>query len=108
MAAIHEFKAELYKILGHPTRLRILELLRTGEKTVSELQQALDVESSSTSQQLAILRSHQLVDARKQGTNVFYTVRDPLIFELMDIARKIFEHQVASMNSLLEENSGPM
>ena len=108
MAAIHEFKAELYKILGHPTRLRILELLRTGEKTVSELQQALDVESSSISQQLAILRSHQLVDARKQGTNVFYTVRDPLIFELMDIARKIFENQVASMNSLLEDNSGPM
>ncbi|MHB1626746.1 MAG: ArsR/SmtB family transcription factor [Bacilli bacterium] len=103
MAAIHEFKSELFKTLGHPARLRMLELLRTGEKTVGELQQALDLESSSVSQQLSMMRSHQLVDARKHGTNVFYTVRDPLIFELMDIARTIFENRVASMNSLLED-----
>ena len=106
MAALHEFKAELYKMLGHPTRLRILELLRTGEKTVSEIQQTLDIEASSASQQLAIMRSRQLVDTRKMGTKVFYTVRDPLIFELMDIARQIFENQVVSMNSLLDDNRG--
>lgn len=104
---MHEFKAELYKALGHPIRLRILELLRTGEKTVTELQQALDIEASSVSQQLALLRTRQLVDTRKNGTNVFYTVRDPLIFDLLDIARKIFEHQVATMNSLLSAEENP-
>ena len=103
MAALHEFKAELFKTLGHPVRLRILELLNIGEKTVSELQVALDIEASSVSQQLAVMRARQLVDTRKSGSNVFYTVRDPVIFELLAAARQIFEHQVAKMNSLLDE-----
>jgi DNA-binding transcriptional ArsR family regulator len=103
VAALHEFKAELFKVLGHPIRLRILELLNTGERTVSELQDALDIEASSVSQQLAVMRAHHLVDTRKNGTNVFYTVRDPLILELLAVARQIFEHQVAQMNSLLDE-----
>ncbi len=103
MTALHEFKAELFKTLGHPVRLRILEILNTGEKTVSELQMALDIEASSVSQQLALMRARQLVDTRKSGTNVFYAVRDPVIFELLAAARQIFEHQVAKMNSLLDE-----
>ncbi|WP_053958840.1 ArsR/SmtB family transcription factor [Sulfobacillus thermosulfidooxidans] len=103
MSALHEFKAELFRTLGHPIRLKILELLRTGEKTVSEIQHDLNIEASSVSQQLAVMRRGQLVDTRKSGTNVFYSVRDPLIFDLMDIARKIFENQVANMNSLLHE-----
>ncbi|MDA8080183.1 MAG: metalloregulator ArsR/SmtB family transcription factor [Actinomycetota bacterium] len=101
VGALHEFKAELFKALGHPIRLRILELLMSGEKTVSELQAALEIEASSVSQQLSLMRARQLVDARKNGTNVFYTVRDPLIFDLLTIARQIFEHQVAQMSSLL-------
>lgn len=105
MAALHEFKADLFKALGHPVRLRILELLTTGEKTVSELQVALDMEASSVSQQLALMRARQLVDARKRASNVFYTVRDPVIFELLATARQIFEHQVAKMNSLLDEEA---
>lgn len=102
--AMYDFKAELYKTLGHPVRLRILDLLRPGEQTVTELQQALAIEASSVSQQLSVLRSHRLVDARKSGTNVFYTVRDPLVFNLLDIARTIFENQVENMNSLLKAN----
>ncbi len=98
-----DFKAELFKSMGHPTRLRILELLRTGEKTVSELQQNLEIEASSVSQQLSLMRSRQLVDARKQGTSVYYTVRDPLVFTIMDIAREIFQNQVVNMQSMLDE-----
>ncbi len=105
VAALHEFKAELFKALGHPMRLRILELLMSGEKTVSELQAELEIEASSVSQQLSLMRARQLVDARKNGTNVFYTVRDPLIFDLLTIARQIFEHQVAQMSSLLNIDS---
>lgn len=105
MTALHEFKAEYFKALGHPMRLRILELLMSGQKTVSELQAALEVEASSVSQQLSVMRARQLVDAQKIGANVFYTVRDPLVFDLLAIARQIFEHQVAQMSSLLETDS---
>ena len=97
-----EFKTELFKSMGHPTRLRILELLRTGEKTVGELQQSLEIDASSVSQQLSLLRNRQLVDARKQGTNVYYKVRDPLLFAIMDIARELFQHHVENMQSMLE------
>jgi DNA-binding transcriptional ArsR family regulator len=103
MTALHQFKAELFKALGHPVRLRILELLASGEKTVSELQVSLAVEASSVSQQLSLMRARQLVEARKIGTNVFYTVRDPLILELLAIAKQIFEHQLAQLSSLLDD-----
>lgn len=102
-----DFKSELFKAMGHPTRLRILELLRTGEKTVGELQQSLGIEAPTVSQQLSIMRTRQLVDARKQGTSVFYTARDPLIFEIMDIARQIFYNQLTNMQSMLTDNDEP-
>lgn len=98
---MHDYKSELFKALGHPVRLRILEILHSGEKTVSELQTALDIEASSVSQQLSIMRARQLVNSRKNGTNVFYTIRDPLIFELLVVARQIFENQLAEMHSVL-------
>ncbi|QSO47797.1 winged helix-turn-helix transcriptional regulator [Alicyclobacillus mengziensis] len=98
-----DFKTQLFKTMGHPTRLRILELLRTGEKTVGELQQALDIDPSSVSQQLSVMRTRQLVDARKQGTSVYYTVRDELVFDIMDIARQIFQNQISTMQSMLTE-----
>jgi len=101
-----DFKAELFKTMGHPTRLRILELLRTGEKAVGELQQSLDIDASSVSQQLSVMRTRQLLVARKQGTSVFYTVRDPLVFQIMDIAREIFHNQLASMKLMLDESDG--
>lgn len=105
MAALQQFKAELFKTLGHPTRLRILELLMDGERTVTELQEALAIEASSVSQQLSILRARQLVDSRKNGTNVVYTLRDPLLGNLLMIARQIFQNQVAQMSSLLDSDT---
>ena len=74
-------KAELFKALSHPVRIRILELLRTGEMTVSELQSRLELEASSVSQQLGVLRSRQLVAGRKAGTSVHYRVVDPQVFD---------------------------
>src|SRR5438309_702733 len=74
------FKAELFKALAHPSRIKILDLLRDGSHTVSELQAELGIEPSSVSQQLAILRAKHLVDGRREGTSVYYSVRDPHIF----------------------------
>ena len=99
------FKAELFKALGHPVRIRILELLRSGELTVSELQAQLQIESSSVSQQLAVLRTRQLVVGRKEGTSAFYRVSDALVFDLLDTARSIFEGQLVTLQAMATEAS---
>lgn len=101
--AVHRFKAEFFKTLAHPARLAILDHLRAGEKSVTELQALLDADQSTISQQLARLRSGNLVDTRKEGTTVYYSVRDPLIFQLMDVAREIFNRQLVSHQELLQQ-----
>ena len=100
---LQQFKAELFKALGHPVRIRILEHLRTGERTVSELQALLEIESSTVSQQLALLRSRSIVVGRKQGNSVYYTVTDPLIFELLDVARRIFANHVVDLQAIADD-----
>jgi ArsR family transcriptional regulator len=99
---LHRFKADLFKALAHPARIKILELLRRGELTVSELQASLELESSSVSQQLGLLRARQIIEGRRAGTNVFYRVRDPQIYAILDAAREIFETQVQGLQELLD------
>ncbi len=105
---LHRFKAEFFRALGHPTRLRILELLRSGERTVSELQAALEIEASAVSQQLAVLRARNIVEVRRTGTNAYYTVRDPQVFQLLDVAREIFNNQLIDLQAMIaaEDASG--
>jgi ArsR family transcriptional regulator len=100
---LHRFKAEFFKALAHPVRIKILGLLRAGELSVTELQENLEIESSSVSQQLAVLRNKNIVETRKVGTSVYYHVRDPEIFELLDVARKIFNSQLIDVRSILEQ-----
>lgn len=102
---LHRFKAEFFRSLGHPARLRILELLRSGERSVSELQAELEIEASSVSQQLAVLRAKNIVATRRAGTSVFYSVRDPQVFQLLDVARDIFNNHLIDLQAMLE-NSG--
>jgi len=100
---VHRFKAEFFKVLAHPARLAILDHLRNGEKNVNELQTLLEADQSTISQQLARLRNGNLVDTRKDGTSVYYSVRDPMIFQLMDVAREIFNRQMINHQALLEQ-----
>lgn len=100
---LHQFKAEFFKALTHPARIKILELLRSGEMSVNELQTHLEVEPSTVSQQLAVLRNRNIVETRKVGTNAFYHVRDPAVFELLDAARKIFNNHLIDTRSMLEQ-----
>ena len=100
---LQTFKAELFKALGHPVRIRILELLRTGEQTVSELHARLEIDPSSVSQQLAVLRNRQLVTGRKQGTSVYYSAVDPQVYELLDVARAMFDRQLLALQTMAEE-----
>ena len=106
--AVHQFKADFFKTLSHPARLAILDHLRGGEKSVNELQTLLDADQSTISQQLARLRRGNLVDSRKDGTTVYYAVRDPMIFQLMDVAREIFNRQLISHQELLQQLSEEM
>lgn len=109
MAQLQTFKAELFKALSHPTRIRILELLREDEKSVSQLQLELASEGSTVSQQLAILRMKNLVDTRRAGNAIFYRLRDPQIRDLLDSARRIFEAHVIQLQSMTEaQEGGPM
>ena len=100
---VHRFKAEFFKALAHPARLVILEQLRDREKSVNELQAVLGLDQSNVSQQLAILRNRNIVEVRKEGTTAFYRVRDPLLFELLDIGRQIFNNQLISSQELLQQ-----
>jgi DNA-binding transcriptional ArsR family regulator len=100
LAQLQNFKAELFKALSHPSRIRILELLREEEKSVTQLQLELGAESSTVSQQLAILRMKNLVDTRRAGTVIYYRLRDLQINELLDAARRIFEAHVVQLQSM--------
>jgi DNA-binding transcriptional ArsR family regulator len=98
--SLQTFKAELFKALGHPTRVRILELLRDGEKSVSQLIAELGDEGSSASQQLSILRMKNLVDTRRVGSLIFYRTLDPQVNDLLDVARRIFDTHVGQLRAL--------
>lgn len=103
MSELAQFKAEFFKALAHPLRIRILDELRHGEVGVNALSSRLDAEQSTLSQQLAILRGRNLVTTRKEGLNVFYSVSDPEIFRLLDAAKKVFNRQLVGVRNMLRQ-----
>lgn len=100
---LQAFKAAFFRALAHPIRIRILELLVRGERTVQELQQELGVEQPVVSQQLAVLRASNIVSGTKEGVSVRYAVRDPLIANLLDVARQIFNNHLVGTQDLLRQ-----
>jgi DNA-binding transcriptional ArsR family regulator len=100
---LQAFKAAFFKALAHPIRIRVLELLVKGDMNVQELQEALGVEQPVVSQQLAVLRASNIVTGRKEGVSVRYSVRDPLIAELLSTARRIFNNRLVSTQGLLRQ-----
>jgi DNA-binding transcriptional ArsR family regulator len=104
---IHRVKADFFKVLGHPVRVRILELLRDGERSVGDLQAELEIDSSGTSQHLGALRRQGLLESRREGTSVFYEVKDPRTFELLEVARKILTAHYEDTQALLDELDRP-
>ena len=99
-------KASLFRTLGHPARVRILELLRDGEHSVGALQEALGLDSGGTSQHLAALRRIGLVESRKEGTSVYYRATGPQVFALLDVGRALIARSLEEQQVLLEELSG--
>lgn len=100
---LQRFKAEFFRALAHPIRIEILEVLLQGERSVQELQDLLDLEQPVVSQQLAVLRAKNIVAGRKERTSVRYFVRDPLIGDLLMVARRIFNNHLVGTQGLLRE-----
>ncbi|HUY85989.1 MAG TPA: metalloregulator ArsR/SmtB family transcription factor [Acidimicrobiales bacterium] len=105
---IYQIKAEFFKTLAHPARIRILEVLRQGEQAVSELIPAIEIEASHLSQQLGVMRRANLIQARKEGSSVYYSVANTEIFELLEVAKKIITSSLTETKELLAklESSG--
>jgi len=102
---LQQFKADIFKAMANPIRIRILEELRLGGSlTVGEIQQRVQVEPSNVSQHLSIMRSHGLVTGSREGSNVRYSVSTEELFELLDVARSIFEKKLAEQGRLLKES----
>ena len=100
---LYKLKAEFFKTLGHPARIRVLELLVAGDKSVAELLPAVGLESSNLSQQLAVLRRASVVDAHRDGNTVIYSITTPDIAELLMAARKVLTGVLSDRVAVLED-----
>jgi DNA-binding transcriptional ArsR family regulator len=100
---LQRFKAQFFRALAHPARIRIVEILVRGGRTVQELQDELTLDQPVVSQQLAVLRSQGIVSAQKEGVSVRYALRDPLVGALLDVARRIFDNRLGTSTGLLRE-----
>lgn len=98
-----QLKAGLFKALSNPLRILILDELRTEELTVSEIRDRLNIELPNVSQQLAILKANNLVSARKQGVNIYYSCKDVRLFKLLDVAKEIFQAQLSDLQKTLSK-----
>jgi DNA-binding transcriptional ArsR family regulator len=100
---LQTFKAQFFRALAHPTRIRMLEILVQGGRTVQELQKELALDQPIVSQQLAVLRNQDVVAAQKEGLSVRYTLRDPLVGALLDVARRIFDNRLGNSQGMLRQ-----
>jgi DNA-binding transcriptional ArsR family regulator len=101
--ALRQFKASIFQALAHPTRIAIIEALRDGELAAGAIIERLGLEQANASQHLAILRVKQIVSSRKEGNQVFYSVRDPLLIEVLDIMRRYFQAHLEEAMSMLQQ-----
>ncbi len=100
---LRQFKASVFQALAHPTRIAIVEVLRDGELSAGAIIERLDIEQANASQHLSILRAKQIVTSRKEGNQVFYSVRDSLLIEVLDVMRRYFQAHVEDAVAMLKE-----
>lgn len=100
-----ELVATRFKVLSEPTRLRILNALRAGERTVSELAEAADTSQANVSKHLGILRRHDMVDRRKEGLHTHYRLKDTAIFELCELVCESLEEELENRRRAVSGDS---
>jgi DNA-binding transcriptional ArsR family regulator len=99
---LRQFKADFFQALAHPTRIAMVEQLREGELSAGTLIERLGIEQANASQHLGVLRAKNIVVNRKSGNQVFYSVRDPLIIEVLDIMRRYFHGHMTDVVATLK------
>ncbi|WP_134733333.1 ArsR/SmtB family transcription factor [Amycolatopsis nivea] len=100
---LYQLKAEFFKTLGHPARIRVLELLSQREHAVAEMLPEVGIEPANLSQQLAVLRRMGLVTTRKEGSSVYYSLISPQVAELLAVAREILTGVLSGQVELLDD-----
>ena len=104
LQSLRQFKAEIFQALGHPTRVAIVEYLRDGEISVGKLCEKVGIEQANASQHLAVLRSKHIVETRKEGNQIFYRLRNPVVGDMLEMMRKyFFDHMNEAMEMLKQE-----
>ena len=104
LQSLRQFKAEVFQAMGHPTRVAILEYLCYGEMSVGAICEKVEIEQANASQHLSILRSKQLVETRKDGNQIFYRLRNPVVADMLALMRQyFFDHLNEAMQMLREE-----
>jgi DNA-binding transcriptional ArsR family regulator len=101
--SLRQFKASIFQALAHPTRIAIVEVLRDGELPAGAIIERLGIEQANASQHLAVLRAKHIVTSRKEGNQVFYSVRDPLLIEVLDVMRRYFQAHIEEAMAMLKE-----
>lgn len=104
---LYQMKAEFFKTLGHPARIRVLELLSEREHSVGEMLPEVAIEPANLSQQLAVLRRAGLVTTRKEGSSVYYSLTSPHVAELLVVARTILTKVLSGQAELLDDLRNP-
>ena len=105
---LYQLKAEFFKTLGHPARIRVLELLSQREHAVAEMLREVGIEAANLSQQLGVLRRAGLVATRKEGSTVYYSLTSPQVAELLAVARSILTGVLAGQMELLDDLRMPV
>src|SRR5690349_19567566 len=100
---LREYKAGVFQALAHPTRIAILEILRDGEISAGSIQERLGAEQANVSQHLAILQGRQIVNARKEGNQVFYSLRHKVLIKVLDLMRQYFQAHLNESVQMLGE-----
>jgi DNA-binding transcriptional ArsR family regulator len=101
---LRRFKAGIFQALSHPTRIAIVELLRDeNEVPVTAIYERLRVEQANASQHLAVLRSKQIVIGRKDGNQVFYSLRDPILGKILNLMRQYFQAHLSEALTMLKD-----
>jgi DNA-binding transcriptional ArsR family regulator len=101
--ALRQFKSQIFQGLANPTRIAIVELLREGELSAGTLIEKLGIEQANASQHLAVLRAKQIVVGRKVGNQVYYSIRDHALIQVLDILRRYFYAQLNTTVNMLKE-----
>jgi DNA-binding transcriptional ArsR family regulator len=103
LESMRRFKAGMFRALAHPTRVAIVEYLQYGDKTVEQLCEKIGIEQANASQHLAALSKNYIVRTRKDGNQIYYSLRDPLLNKVLEAMREFFLSHLSEALSFLRE-----